>query len=111
MASRTLGDRAVAITADSPSYPARHRRLALDVAARVGLRHEFIHTQEIARAEYRANSTDRCYFCKHELYTHLSRIAAGCGATIVDGNNADDRGDYRPGRQAAREFGVRRPPD
>ena len=71
MASRTLGDRALAITADSPSYPARHRRLALDVAARVGLRHEFIHTQEIARAEYRANSTDRCYLQARALHASL----------------------------------------
>ena len=61
--------------------------------------------------EYRANPTNRCYYCKHELYTHLSRIAADRGAVIVDGNNADDRGDYRPGRQAAREFGVRSPLD
>src|SRR5262249_49534283 len=52
-----------------------------------------------------------CYYCKHELYTHLSRMAADRQAVVVDGNNADDRGDYRPGRQAAREFGVRSPLD
>jgi uncharacterized protein len=111
VANETLGDRAVAVTADSPSYPERHRRLAIDIAAQFHLRHEIIHTSELDRPEYRANPANRCYYCKHELYTHLSRIANDRGAVIVDGNNADDRGDYRPGRQAAREFGVRSPLD
>src|SRR3954462_9565756 len=111
MASRTLGDRAVAITADSPSYPERHRALAIRIAQEFGLRHEIIKTQELENPEYRANPENRCYYCKHELYTHLSRIAADRDAIVVDGNNADDRGDYRPGRQAARECGVRSPLD
>jgi pyridinium-3,5-biscarboxylic acid mononucleotide sulfurtransferase len=111
IAHRTLGDRAVAVTADSPSYPERHRSIAVQVARDFGLRHEVIHTSELERPEYRANPANRCYYCKHELYTHLSRIAAARGGVIVDGNNADDRGDYRPGRQAAREFGVRSPLD
>jgi pyridinium-3,5-biscarboxylic acid mononucleotide sulfurtransferase len=111
IASRTLGDRAVAVTADSPSYPERHRALAIRIAKEFGLRHEIIHTSELEQPEYRANPTNRCYYCKHELYTHLSRIAVARESIIVDGNNADDRGDYRPGRQAAREFGVRSPLD
>lgn len=111
VAHDTLGSRAVAITADSPSYPDRHRQLAVATAAQFGFRHEIIHTSELERPEYRANPANRCYYCKHELYTHLSRIAAERGAVVVDGNNADDRGDYRPGRQAAREFGVRSPLD
>ena len=111
VANRTLGERAVAVTADSPSYPERHRQLAIQIARDFGLRHEIIQTNELERAEYRANPSNRCYYCKHELYTHLSRIATDRGAVIVDGNNADDRGDYRPGRQAAREFGVRSPLD
>jgi len=111
IASQVLGTRAFAITADSASYPEHHRRLALDVARRFGLQHEIIRTGELDRPEYRANPENRCYFCKHELYTHLARIAAERGAVVVDGNNADDRGDYRPGRQAAREFGVRSPLD
>jgi uncharacterized protein len=111
VANRTLGERAVAVTADSPSYPERHRQLAIQIARDFGLRHQIIQTSELERPEYRANPSNRCYYCKHELYTHLSRIAAGRGAVIVDGNNADDRGDYRPGRQAAREFGVRSPLD
>jgi uncharacterized protein len=111
IASQTLGDRAVAVTADSPSYPERHRQLAVRIAREFHLQHEIIRTGELERPEYRANPTNRCYFCKHELYTHLSRIAADRGSIVVDGNNADDRGDYRPGRQAAREFGVRSPLD
>src|SRR5437762_5742979 len=111
VASRTLGDRAFAITADSPSYPERHRRLAIQIAEQFGLRHEIIRTGELERPEYRANPANRCYYCKHELYTHLTRIAADRRAIVIDGNNADDRGDYRPGRQAAREFGVRSPLD
>src|SRR4051812_14892173 len=111
VASRTLGDRAGAVTADSPSYPERHRALALRIAKEFGLRHEIIKTSELENPEYRANPANRCYFCKHELCTPLSRIAADRRAVVVDGNNADDRGDYRPGRQAAREFGVRSPLD
>jgi uncharacterized protein len=111
MASRALGDRAVAVTADSPSYPERHRQLAIQIAREFGLRHEIIHTSELERPEYRANPANRCYYCKHELYTHLSRLGSARHAVVVDGNNADDRGDYRPGRQAAREFGVRSPLD
>ena len=111
VAGEMLGDRALAVTADSPSYPERHRRLAIQIARQFGLRHEIIHTNELQRTEYRANPANRCYYCKHELYTHLTRIAADRQAVVVDGNNADDRGDYRPGRQAAREFGVRSPLD
>jgi uncharacterized protein len=111
MAHGALGDQALAVTADSPSYPEHHRHMAVQIAERFGLHHEIIRTGELERPEYRANPVNRCYYCKHELYTHLSRIAVGRGAVIIDGNNADDRGDYRPGRQAARELGVRSPLD
>jgi len=111
VAHDTLGPRAFAVTADSPSYPERHRQMAIDIASRFGLQHEIIHTSELERPEYRANPANRCYFCKNELYTHLVRIAQARHSIVVDGNNADDRGDYRPGRQAAREFGVRSPLD
>jgi uncharacterized protein len=100
IASRTLGDRAFAVTADSPSYPERHRALAIRIAKDFGLHHEIIRTRELDNPEYRANPANRCYFCKHELYTHLSRIAAERRAVVVDGNNADDRGD------SARASGV-----
>jgi uncharacterized protein len=111
-ATQVLGTSAICITADSPSYPDHHRQLALRLAREFGLRHEIVSTAELERPEYRANPVNRCYFCKHELYTTLSRLAAARGiAAIVDGSNADDRGDYRPGRQAAREFGVLSPLD
>jgi uncharacterized protein len=112
VAHDVLGDRALSITADSPSYPDRHRQLALRVARECSLRHEFIRTDEMSRPGYRANAGDRCYHCKQELYSHLTSIARERGfACVADGSNADDRGDYRPGRSAAREFGVRSPLD
>ena len=112
IASDVLGSRALCVTADSPSYPDRHRRMARDLAGRFGFQHEIIHTAELERPEYRANPANRCYYCKHELYSHLTAMARERGiAVIADGSNADDRGDYRPGRQAAREFGVRSPLD
>ena len=75
VAHRTLGARAWAITADSPSYPERHRSLAVQIARQLGLHHEIIRTDELQRPEYRANPANRCYYCKYELYTHLTRIA------------------------------------
>jgi pyridinium-3,5-biscarboxylic acid mononucleotide sulfurtransferase len=111
-AHRALGDGALAVTADSASYPEHHRNLALRLAREFGFNHLVIRTDEMARPEYRANPANRCYYCKQELYTHLSAIARERGIPVVaDGANADDRGDYRPGRQAAREFGVRSPLD
>jgi uncharacterized protein len=111
-AAGALGDRALAVTADSPSYPDTHRQLALTIARDFGFPHEVIHTAELDRPEYRANPANRCYYCKDELYGRLAAIARERGmAVIVDGNNADDRGDYRPGRQAAREHGVKSPLD
>ena len=112
IANLTLGERALAVTAASASYPDAHRQLALRVAGEFQIRHEIIRTAELDRPEYRANPANRCYYCKHELYAHLTAIAGSRGfAGVVDGNNADDRGDYRPGRQAAREFAVRSPLD
>ena len=110
--TRVLGRRALCVTADSESYPERHRQMALTLAREFQLNHEIIRTEEMARAEYRANPANRCYYCKHELYSRLTALARERGiAAIADGSNADDRGDYRPGRQAAREFGVLSPLD
>jgi uncharacterized protein len=112
VATAVLGDQAHCITADSPSYPSRHRQLALRLARDFSLRHEFIVTGEMERPEYRANEPDRCYYCKQELFTQLNALARARGiAAVLDGANADDRGDYRPGRKAARELGVRSPLD
>ncbi len=111
-ATEVLGDNTLCVTADSPSYPAHHRHLALKVAREFNLQHEIIFTGEVDRAEYRANPENRCYFCKHELYTRLTHLAQERGfAHVADGTNADDRGDYRPGRVAAKQFGVRSPLD
>jgi uncharacterized protein len=111
-AHHALGSRALAVTADSPSYPDTHRRLALSIAREFNFPHEVIQTAELDRPEYRANPANRCYYCKDELYSQLTAIARARGfGVVIDGNNADDRGDYRPGRQAAREHGVRSPLD
>ncbi len=112
IAREVMPGRVICVTADSPSYPRRHREMAESIAREFQLPHEFVSTAELERPEYRANPANRCYHCKTELYEHLSRVAADRGiATIADGSNADDRGDYRPGRQAAREFHVRSPLD
>jgi uncharacterized protein len=111
-ATEVLGARALCITAESPSYPAHHRQLALTVARQFKLHHEIIFTGEVEKPEYRANPENRCYFCKRELYTRLTQIARERAFDhVADGTNADDRGDYRPGRVAAREHGVRSPLD
>ena len=111
-ATKVLGAAALCVTAESPSYPDHHRQLAVRVARECGLHHEFVRTGELEQPEYRANPVNRCYYCKNELYGVLSSLAAARGiAVMCDGNNADDRGDYRPGRKAAGEFGVRSPLD
>ncbi len=112
LATEVLGARALCVTADSPSYPDHHRQLALRIARDFSLHHEMVQTAELDRPEYRANPVNRCYFCKTELYTTLTALARARGIdAIVDGNNADDRADYRPGRAAAQEFGVLSPLD
>ena len=111
-ATRVLADQALCVTADSASYPERHRAMALETAQRFAFRHEVIQTDELQNPAYRANGTDRCYHCKHELFSQLTTLASARGfAAVADGNNADDRGDYRPGRRAAGEFGVVSPLD
>jgi len=111
-ASLAMPGRLLAVTADSASYPRRHREIAEQISSQFQFPHEFVQTAELERPEYRANPANRCYYCKTELYGHLARLASARGfAAIADGSNADDRGDYRPGRQAAREFGVISPLD
>jgi pyridinium-3,5-biscarboxylic acid mononucleotide sulfurtransferase len=111
-ATQVLGPRALCVTADSPSYPERHRAMARTIAEQFALQHEVVFTHELDRSAYRDNRPDRCYHCKHELYTTLRELQTARGfAAIADGSNADDRGDYRPGRRAAREFGVISPLD
>jgi len=110
VANDILGARALAVTAESPSYPTHQKRIALDVVRRFGLNHEMIASDEMDDPNYAANPVNRCYFCKHELFTKLQAIALRRGfAWIADGTNLDDTADYRPGRQAGAELGVRSP--
>jgi len=109
-ASRALGDNALAITADSPSIPASHKRDAADYAKTLGFRHEFIPTYEFENPDYVRNDSERCYHCKDELFTRLEEVARERGYKhLVYGVNKDDLGDYRPGQQAAGIHSVRAP--
>ncbi len=109
-AHRSLGERALAVTGDSPSYPEVQRRMALEVVSQFSLPHRFVTTNETHNPAYLANNTDRCFHCKTELYTQLGALAREAGFRfIVDGTNADDVSDFRPGRQAARKLDVRSP--
>ena len=110
MAHRALGPRALAVTAVSPSLAAAERAASADLAAQWGFPHRVIETNETDNPEYLANNTNRCYFCKDELYTHLFGLAAEEGfASVVDGFNADDLKDFRPGHKAGQKYGVRSP--
>ncbi len=110
VAAQELGDRAIGITARSESLAEREYDGAVSFASTVTAPHEVIETHEVDDPSYAANPTNRCYFCKSELYGRLSEIARERGiATIVDGYNRDDEGDWRPGRAAAREHAVRSP--
>ena len=110
VARLACGDDAIAVTAVSPSLAAGELDLARQLAARIGIRHVVIETQEFVLPGYQRNAGDRCYYCKTELYSNLEGLAAQLGVdTIVNGANLDDLGDYRPGMQAAREHAVRSP--
>jgi uncharacterized protein len=110
IATQELGERAIGITARSESLAEREYDGALDFAAQIAANHAVIETHELENPQYAANPKNRCYYCKHELYGTLVRIAQERGANaVVDGYNLDDDGDWRPGRAAAREFGVRSP--
>jgi uncharacterized protein len=109
-AHRILGDNAIAVTADSESYASGELEEAAHIIARHGIRHEVVETRELDNPDYAANPTNRCYYCKSELFTHMRELAEKLEADcILYGNNADDVGDFRPGAQAAGEFGVRAP--
>lgn len=109
-AQLALGERAVAVTAVSPSLAEGELDEAKALAALIGIRHEVIQTQEFANADYLKNAPDRCYHCKTELYTQLDGLADRFQVAVVfNGANRDDAGDYRPGMQAAREHQVRSP--
>lgn len=105
-----LGDRALAITAVSPSLLPEELEDARIQAATIGIAHEAIQTNEMDNPNYTSNPVNRCYFCKSELHDTLKPLALQRGYPyVVDGVNADDLGDYRPGIQAAKERGARSP--
>lgn len=110
VATEELGERAIGITARSESLAEREYDGALDFATQIEAQHLVVETRELDNPAYAANPENRCYYCKHELYDKLVAIARERGSRfVVDGFNLDDEGDYRPGRKAAREFGVRSP--
>ncbi|MCA1816106.1 MAG: ATP-dependent sacrificial sulfur transferase LarE [Acidobacteria bacterium] len=110
VATEELGARAVCVTGDSPSLAQNLRERAREIADRFGFTHEFLRTEELDDPRYSANPSNRCYFCKTELYSKLLPLARSRGIEfVVDGSTTDDLGDYRPGRAAAAEHNVRSP--
>lgn len=110
VAHQTLGPKAVAAIADSPSLPRRELDEALDIAQKFGFPIRVVRTNEFANESYLANPNNRCYFCKHELFTELEPLARTLGFKVIAyGENASDVGDHRPGAKAAAEFQVRAP--
>lgn len=109
-AKRRCGDRAIAVTARSPSVAGWQIETAVKIAAQIGIEHRFVDTAETGRDDYIRNDRRRCFYCKETLYQSLSAIAAEfADCVLVSGTNADDLGDYRPGIEAGKLAGVRSP--
>jgi uncharacterized protein len=105
-----LGNRALACIGVSPSYPQRELAAAVSLAEKLGARHRLVSTEEHLNPDYTANPRNRCYFCKNELYSRLRTVAVEQSfEAILDGTNASDLHDHRPGYAAAKEHGVRSP--
>jgi uncharacterized protein len=110
IANAELGERALCVTGESASVPQNQRTESARLVEQFGFARELIITDELADDRYRVNQPNRCYFCKNELYGKLAPLARARGmAFLVDGSTTDDLGDYRPGREAAAEHGVRSP--
>jgi uncharacterized protein len=110
IAHNELGERAIAVTADSPSLPRSELQIAQAIAASIGAKHICLMTNELTDANYVANTPQRCYYCKSHVGDELIAYARANGYRfVVDGNNADDVGNHRPGRRAAQERGIRSP--
>jgi uncharacterized protein len=109
-AHQALGRGMLAVTADSPSYPRSHRDMAERLAQDLGFAHRFVTTHEMQDPAYAANPSNRCYFCKSELFTVLEKLRGELGfAAVAYGINLDDQGDFRPGHRAAQENRVLSP--
>ena len=107
IANEVLGDKAIAVTAVSPSLAPSELEEAKALASELGLNFMTLNTKEVEREDYQANNPDRCFFCKDELYSHLTRYAEEEDYKFVlNGTNKDDLGDYRPGIEAAKQYGV-----
>jgi uncharacterized protein len=105
-----LGPRAVAATALSPTYPSHMAGQARALAQRIGIRHEWVRSEQMDRPRFVANPADRCYHCKDELFERLAPLAASLGLQcIAEGTNVDDLSDHRPGLAAARERDIKSP--
>jgi|TARA_B110000263_G_C15248637_1_gene482953 uncharacterized protein len=110
IANEVLGDKALAVIAVSPSLAPSELLDAEALADLLNLNFRKIETNEIEREDYKANNADRCFFCKDELYSHLIKFAKLEGFNyVLNGTNKDDLGDYRPGIEAAKQYGVRSP--
>jgi len=112
VAHRALGSRMLAVLADSPSLPRREYRQARDFARRHGIPLEVVPSTEMEVPQYLANSADRCYFCKKNLFETIAAVGRrllGADGPIFFGANTDDLGDFRPGNRAAEEAGVKAP--
>jgi pyridinium-3,5-biscarboxylic acid mononucleotide sulfurtransferase len=110
VAKQELGDRALAVTALSPTYPQSEQNEAKRIAAMLDIRHEIVESNELEIPGFAENPVNRCYFCKSALFRIVKDVALRHGLEkIADGTNADDLSDYRPGRQAAQENGVLSP--
>ena len=107
-AYRALGDRCVAVTADSPSFPESHKRDAEQFVKRWGIPHKYIETREFENPDYVKNDGSRCFHCKDELFRRMQSLGTK-GSRIIYGVNVDDLGDYRPGQRAALEHGIEAP--
>ena len=109
-AHQVLGDRSLAVTAQSPSLAPSEFREAVSLAQQLGLNHRVIQTGEVEREDYLANNPNRCFFCKDELYSHIRKIVQSDSYEwVTNGTNTDDLGDFRPGLDAAKQYGVRSP--
>lgn len=107
VARQELGDQVLVVTALSPTYPEREQQSAAALARRLGIRHLLIRSNELRIPRFAANPVNRCYYCKHELFHRLRQVADRHAIEwIIDGTNADDVRDVRPGRRAAAEYGV-----
>ncbi len=110
VAADTLGDKALAVTACSATYPEREYQYSCQIAQELGIKQLTIHSAELEREEFAQNPPNRCYYCKEELFGELKDLAKQQGFSwIADGSNKNDEGDFRPGMECAKELGIRSP--